>query len=97
MTSTVTRANAGAKPARRVRLGLAIDATNYAVERLTCHPEIGSRAFRLTKPNGVGYDVAQTEYGPTCDCPDFVFRRDGLDPDGCKHVRALVDIGLIEP
>ena len=42
------------------------------------------------------YDVAQTPYGPECDCPDFIFRRAGLDPHGCKHVRALVACGLID-
>jgi hypothetical protein len=53
------------------------------------------RAFRLNKPDGTLYDVAQTRYGPRCDCPDFVFRRDGIDPTGCKHVKALVAEGLI--
>ncbi len=30
-----------------------------------------------------------------CDCPDYIFRRDGLDPSGCKHIKALVGSGLI--
>jgi hypothetical protein len=30
----------------------------------------------------------------TCDCPDWVFRRDGFDPDGCKHLKAMVEYGL---
>lgn len=24
-----------------------------------------------------------------CDCPDFIYRRHGMDRGGCKHVRAL--------
>jgi hypothetical protein len=85
-----------ARKARRIRLDLTIDRTIYALERVACHPAIAARAFRLTKGDGIAYDVAQTAFGPQCDCPDFIFRRDGLDPEGCKHVRALVDSGLIE-
>jgi hypothetical protein len=33
----------------------------------------------------------------TCDCPDFIFHRDGVDPDGCKHIKALVAYGLLDP
>ena len=33
----------------------------------------------------------------TCDCPDFTFKREGIDPEGCKHIKALVACGLIEP
>jgi hypothetical protein len=57
---------------------------------------LARRAFQLTKPDGGSYDVAQSHHGPICDCPDFIYRRDGLDPAGCKHVRALVACGLIE-
>ncbi len=24
-----------------------------------------------------------------CDCPDFIFRRDGIDPRGCLHIQAV--------
>jgi hypothetical protein len=61
-----------------------------------CDPKTGVRAFRLNKPDGTLYDVAQTHFGNQCDCPDFIFRRDGLDPCGCKHVKALVAEGLID-
>ena len=77
------------------RLDLTIRGTSYAVEPLPEAPVVGGRAFRLTKQDGTTYDVAQTAYGPECDCPDYVFRRDGLDPEGCKHVKALVGSGLI--
>ena len=95
MTITPTRPKAKAK-SRAFGLTLTIDRTTYEVGRLACHEPIADRAFRLRKPDGTLYDVAQTPYGPECDCPDFVFRRDGLDPDGCKHVQALVACGLID-
>ncbi len=57
--------------------------------------EPGRRAYRLIKDDGSAYDLAETRHGPSCDCPDYIFRRDGLDPAGCKHVQALVRHGLI--
>ena len=68
---------------------------SFAACRAT--PAIGTRAFRLLKADGTVYDVVQTRHGAECDCPDFLFRRDGLDPEGCKHVRALVSVGMIPP
>jgi len=53
------------------------------------------RAYRLIKADGGVYDLSESRYGPSCDCPDYIFRRDGLDPAGCKHVKALVRHGLI--
>ena len=53
-----------------------------------------SRAFRLTRKGDI-YDVAQTVHGPVCDCPDFIFRRDGLDPRGCLHIRAMRAVGIL--
>jgi len=78
------------------RLDLTIGRTTYTLERLTEALLPGSRAFRLIKGDGTIYDVAQTSYGPQCDCPDYIFRRDGLDPAGCKHIKALVEFALLE-
>ena len=86
---------AGRKPVSS-QLFLSIHRNIYRVHPLECDPGIAVRAFRLNKPDGTLYDVAQTRYGPQCDCPDFVYRRDGLDPSGCKHVKALIAQGLIE-
>jgi hypothetical protein len=47
------------------------------------------RAWRLRKVDGTTYTVADTCDGATYDCPDFLFRHDGRDQAGCKHVRAL--------
>ena len=44
---------------------------------------------RLMQTNGVMYDV-NTEVDPwMCDCPDYQYARAGVDPMGCKHVRAI--------
>jgi hypothetical protein len=75
---------------------LIIDRTVYFVRALRCDATLARRAFRLHKADGTLYDVAQTDHGPRCDCPDFIFRRDGIDPAGCKHVQALVAQGLLD-
>jgi hypothetical protein len=77
------------------RLVLTIDRTAYVLVPLPRALDPAWRAYRLIKADGAVYDLSETRYGPSCDCPDFVFRRDGLDPAGCKHVRALVRHGLI--
>lgn len=77
------------------RLVLTIADTEYQFRALAADAAIGRTAFRLMKEDGTIYDVVQTPYGPECDCPDFIFRRDGLDPQGCKHVQALVAAGMI--
>jgi environmental stress-induced protein Ves len=40
---------------------------------------------------------ADTSDGATCDCADYTFRHDGHDQTGCKHVRVLRALGLIDP
>ncbi len=47
---------------------------------------------------GTVYDVAQTPDGHAeCTCPDYEARRRGLDASGCKHVKAMRQMGLIDP
>jgi hypothetical protein len=76
-----------------------IQGTSYGVEVIPA-PAYGpfSRAVRLSK---VGtdkvYDVADAPNGATCDCADFIFRRDGKDPHGCKHIKRLRVLRLIRP
>jgi hypothetical protein len=82
--------------ARSSRLFLRIHQTFYEVQALACDPIAAEKAFRLNKSDGTLYDVARTRHGLQCDCPDFIFRRDGIDPTGCKHVKALVAEGLID-
>jgi hypothetical protein len=95
MTSTRAEPARGAS-AIPFRLDLTIGRTTYSLQPLAETPRVQPRAFRLVKGDGTIYDVASTAYGPVCDCPDYIFRRDGLDPSGCKHIKALVGSGLIE-
>ena len=62
--------------------------TAYRVEKLTETPAV-VLAFRLTKTDGTRYDVAVTEFGPTCDCQGGTYR------GSCRHIRGLTDTGLI--
>jgi hypothetical protein len=80
---------------RFARVVLEIADTRYQLRSIACADPIGRAAFRLVKDDGTVYDLVQTRHGPECDCPDFIFRRDGLDPRGCKHVRALVAAGMM--
>jgi hypothetical protein len=85
------------RPARTVcRLTLVINDMNYRVEPNAAEASAALKAYRLSKADGTDYDVAQTVHGLTCDCPDFIFRRDGIDPEGCKHIKAMVTYGLLD-
>ncbi len=82
---------------RNCRLTLTIDGVHFSVRPIQSEDDQIHRAFRLRrKPfrSGVIFDVAETVHGAVCDCPDFVFRRDGLDPRGCLHIRAMRAVGL---
>jgi hypothetical protein len=98
-TMMATRRAVNRKPARpahgTARLTLHINGVAYAVRRIPCDPDPALEAIRLRKDDGIVYHVARTEHGPTCDCPDFTFNRDGLDPAGCKHIKALIAVGLM--
>ena len=76
-------------------LTLTINDTPYAVIPLRPDPGIARRALRLRKEDGTTYDLALTEHGPQCSCPDFLFHRDGKDRAGCKHLKACRAWGLL--
>jgi hypothetical protein len=78
------------------RLTLRIIGTVYTVRPIPADAFAALKAFRLRKDDGTVYDVAQTVHGLECDCPDFIFHRDGIDADGCKHLKALVACGLFD-
>ena len=68
-------------------------------------PEVPGRRFRgpfLPSPSewagrsNVIFDVAETVHVATCDYPDFVFRREGLDSRGYLHIRAMRAVGLLD-
>lgn len=78
------------------RLSLFINGTAYHILPLPADKPTTIKAFRLRKFDGTEYDVAQNFRGMTCDCPDFTFNSEGIDPEGCKHIKALVSCGLLD-
>src|SRR4051794_26562934 len=102
MASLSTRPpSAPPRPARRPTHGtcgltLKVNGVSYAVRPGPADAFAALKSFRLTKGDGTAYDVAVTLTGNVCDCPDFVFHRDGIDPAGCKHVKALAAVGIID-
>lgn len=95
-TATVNRPRRPARPAHGTcRLSLTINGVVYAVRPLPCDRPAASRSFRLRKNDGTAYHVGATPHGLVCDCPDFTFSRDGIDPAGCKHIKAMVAVGLL--
>lgn len=98
------RKTARAQPADTCRMQIVIRGVAYDVR-----PVGGTdvRCFRFRRPatpadrrvhgtaSYVDHHVAVGEHGPTCDCGDFIFRRDGVDPAGCKHIRVLRALGIL--
>jgi hypothetical protein len=85
------------KPPAVCRLALTIAGVDYRV-RFISAPAFGAtdRAVRLRKVGAdAAYNVAPTLNGPTCDCGDQVWRHEGRDDLGCKHIRACRVAGLI--
>lgn len=69
----------------------------YMPAVLDPHPDVGGAAVRLTKTDGSGdtYDLLKTEFGWTCECEDFVNRRQHAG-EWCKHLLAARHHGLID-
>src|SRR5262249_54994143 len=94
--ATLTRRPRSVKPAHgTARLTLPINGTAYAVRSLAADPSAAHQVVRLRKADGTTYHVARTARGAECDCPDFIWNRDGRDSSGCKHIKALVSVGLL--
>lgn len=80
------------------RLTLEIDGTAYAVRPIVSEVPDVLKAFRLRRlDTGAVYDVARHTDHLSCGCGDFVYRRKDVDPKGCKHAKALVACGLLDP
>src|SRR5262245_33031590 len=79
----------------RCRLTLVINGTAYALRPVRVDRSAALQAFRLRKTDGTTYHVSLQPYGCECDCPDFVFHRDGIDAAGCKHIKALTVCGVL--
>jgi hypothetical protein len=97
--NTVAASTSLGTPRGDCRLILVVHGRHYMVRPTAV--EDGSfgvtRAFRLLRlDSGDVYDVAVHRDGHReCTCPDHVFRREGIDPAGCKHARALAALGLL--
>ena len=78
------------------RLSVTIRGTHYTARPIRAESSDVVRAWRLRKADGTTHDVADTIDGATCDCGDFVYRHEGIDALGCKHIRALRALGLLD-
>lgn len=77
-------------------LTVEIKGTSYGVETFFAEGT-GNKVVRLSKLDGTAYDVEQGWERTTCNCPDYQRRHAELPySDGCKHVRSMVELGLIE-
>lgn len=77
------------------RLAITIRDIPYSLRPAENDANHPMRAWTLRKLDGTHYTVAETPDGATCDCADWVMRREHLDPRGCKHIRALRVFGLV--
>lgn len=91
-----TKTRTKAKPADTCRLTVRIRSVDYTARPVRPETPEVTRAWRLRRADGETYTVADTTDGATCECMDFLYRHDGRDQDGCKHIRALRVLGLID-
>ena len=64
----------------------------YHLVQLDPDPNVAKVAWQLAKDDGECHEVAVTEAGNlSCTCGDFLWRKH----HGCKHVRGLMQSGLI--
>jgi hypothetical protein len=69
--------------------------TAYRVSPLDPHPDVARWGWRLTKTDGVSYDVTLGVDGTwACDCRDYIARRESAG-QLCKHLSQLGDAGLL--
>lgn len=68
--------------------------TDYALEFLESHPDLGYPAWRLTKLDGTFYDVILTEHGIECTCADYNYCRVNTQKK-CKHAESARAVGLL--
>jgi hypothetical protein len=84
-----TPKQAKAKPAPVANLGLSIDGTAYALERLPGH------GWRLAKCGAGDEGVYTVTTNGTCDCLGSLRWSDRPGFQGCKHVQSLRSLHLI--
>jgi hypothetical protein len=71
----------------RARLILMINDVPYTL-RILC------QGWRLTKGDGVSYEVHCDEFGAHCTCADYLYCREKAG-EKCKHCRALTVVGIL--
>lgn len=81
---------------RNYALVVLINQTGYRLNPMKTEASAAQRSFELLKSDGTAYHVSQFGYGCECTCPDFIYRRDGIDPMGCKHIKALRACQMLE-
>lgn len=84
------------RPQHTIRLTLTISTTTHEVEPIPCAMSEARQCFQLRKPNGEVHHVSTHDFGGVCTCGDFEFNRNHRDPLGCKHIRALVAMGVLD-
>lgn len=93
--ATATRRPAVRAPHGTARLTLFINGTAYSVRPIRPDDPDVARAFRIRKGGSEAYTVAVTRYGPTCECGDWTWRKDGTGIP-CKHIAACRAVGLLD-
>jgi hypothetical protein len=78
------------------RLTVTIRGEEYHATPLEPEADDVVKAWRLRKASGDAYVVADTADGATCECRDYVYRHEGRDQVGCKHIRSLRALGLLD-
>ncbi len=91
-SATTRKTPAG--PAGRCSLTLTINGAAYAVRPIRPEAFGVVKAFSLRKAGGERHAIAETIEGPTCDCGDYAWRRDGTG-EPCKHLAAARACGLL--
>jgi hypothetical protein len=60
--------------------------------------QLGVEWVRVESAKGDVYDVTRVNGRVSCDCCDYRYRHTELPySDGCKHVKAVVEAGLVKP
>jgi hypothetical protein len=83
-------------PVVKPSLTLHIAGQPYGVEPIA-PGGFGTKAWRLSGPEGQVYDLIRTYFGIVeCDCTSYEFRLKGNCITPCKHGAALIAVGLLE-
>lgn len=97
-TQTTTARKPVAPAHGTASLTLRINDSEYALWKVPAHEAGVTACYELKKKGSSDrYHVSEHAHGAECTCGDWTFRRNHLDPAGCKHIKALAVFGLIEP